>query len=180
MNPKRLVQLSKRLSFVLRHRPDSIGIQLDTAGWVSVSTLLAALARHGTPLTATELERVVRENSKQRFALSEDGQQIRANQGHSLDVELGYAPSQPPPILYHGTADQFLASIRQQGLVKGARHHVHLSAARDTAQAVGSRHGRPVVLEIAAEAMVAAGHSFFVSANGVWLTEQVPAAFIRD
>jgi len=170
--------LSKFLSYVLRHDPAQIGITLDSAGWTDVDALLAASAAHGVSFTRDELAQVVATSDKQRFALSPDGARIRANQGHSVEVELELAPAVPPATLYHGTVDRFLDSIRGHGLIKGERHHVHLSADLATAQKVGGRRGKPVVLVVRAADMVAAGHAFFVSANGVWLTEAVPAAFV--
>jgi putative RNA 2'-phosphotransferase len=146
--PSQIVRVSKFLSRVLRHQPARIGIELDAAGWVSVSDLLAACGRHDFHITPEELAAVVRDNDKQRFALSEDGTRIRASQGHSVRVELGYAPLAPPPVLYHGTAAHLLASIRERGLLKGRRHHVHLSADAATAARVGARHGRPHVFNV--------------------------------
>ena len=171
-------QISKFLSYVLRHRPDEIGITLDPQGWVSIDALLAAASSHGTPITREDLELVVSNNSKQRFAISDDGTRIRASQGHSTSVDLGYAASAPPAVLYHGTAGSNVDSIRAQGIVRGQRHHVHLSVDTDTAMQVGGRHGSAVVLVVRAGEMHAAGHEFFLSANGVWLTEHVPALFI--
>ena len=174
----RHVRVSKFLSLVLRHQPEKVGLTLDREGWVSVSALLEALGAHGLRLTLDELREVVRSNDKQRFSFSADGLKIRASQGHSLTVELGYEPQPPPPTLYHGTAVRFLPSIMQQGLSKGRRHHVHLSEQETTAVAVGKRYGRPVILEIASGAMHADGHVFFRSANGVWLTGHVPVRYI--
>lgn len=174
----REIQISKFLSYVLRHRPDEIGITLDPQGWVAADVLLAAAAAHGHPITREELDAVVRNNSKQRFALCENGTRIRASQGHSTTVDLGYAASPPPPLLYHGTATRRLPSIREEGLRKGERHHVHLSGDTATATQVGARHGSPVVLRVRAGEMAAAGYEFFLSANGVWLTDHVPARFI--
>ncbi len=179
MTEKERTRTSKFLSLVLRHEPEKIGLELDPAGWVSVETLLANLQRAGRAITLAELEEVVATNEKKRFSFSPDGQRIRANQGHSVEVELGYTPQTPPDWLYHGTASRFLDSIGAQGLLKGERHHVHLSLERATAVAVGQRHGRPVVLTIDAAGMIAAGHAFFVSENGVWLTEHVPTQFIQ-
>ena len=170
--------VSKFLSLVLRHQPEKVGITLDLEGWVSVSALLDALGKHGLDLTPDELRELVRANDKQRFTISPDGLFIRANQGHSVEVELGYEPKPPPPVLYHGTAERFLSSIREQGLSRGQRHHVHLSEQRETATAVGRRYGKPVVLSIASEEMHREGHLFFQSANGVWLTEHVPSRYI--
>jgi len=179
MSNKELARLSKFLSLVLRHEPQKIGIELDPAGWVAVTDLLAAMAKHGTAITREAVQTVVETSDKKRFAFSEDGRKIRASQGHSVEVELGYQPAAPPAILYHGTVDRFLDSIREIGLIKGQRHHVHLSRDKETATKVGSRRGRPVILTIDAAAMAQAGHLFFVSANGVWLTDAVPPAFIQ-
>lgn len=174
------VRESKFLSLVLRHEPARAGIVLDAAGWVEVDALLRGCAAAGVRISRDELERLVAESDKQRFAFSEDRLRIRANQGHSVEVELQLAPQVPPAVLYHGTADRFLEAIRATGLEKRARHHVHLSAERATAIGVGGRHGRPVVLVIAAVEMHSAGHEFFRSANGVWLTEHVPAKYLRE
>ena len=172
--------LSKRLSYVLRHRPDAAGVTLDAHGWVDVDVLLAGLAAAGTAMTRADLDRVVADNPKQRFALSPDGRRIRASQGHSIDVDLGYAPATPPAVLYHGTAERHLASIRTTGLERRGRHHVHLSATVATARTVGARHGRPVVLVVDAARMAVDGHAFFVTPNGVWLVEAVPPSYLRE
>ncbi len=169
---------SKFLSLVLRHQPDLIGIVLDDAGWTDVDTLLAKARAKGTAISRDELVEIVRSSDKQRFALSADGTQIRANQGHSIEVDLKLEPIAPPEMLLHGTVDKFLDSIRKSGLIKGSRHHVHLSADAVTASKVGERRGKPVLLEVRAAAMAAAGHEFFRSANGVWLTDHVPPEFI--
>jgi putative RNA 2'-phosphotransferase len=137
------------------------------------------MARHGKGITEPELRHVVETSDKKRFALSEDGRQIRASQGHSVEVELGYEPATPPDVLFHGTVQRFLDSIRQKGLVKGKRHHVHLSVDVATARKVGDRRGEAVILRVDAAGMAQAGHLFYVSANGVWLTEGVPAGFIE-
>lgn len=173
-----LVRSSKFISLVLRHEPKRAGLTLDSAGWARVSDLLRGMAAAGHRITREQLESIVEENDKKRFAFSADGQSIRANQGHSVAVELDYEPVTPPDILFHGTADRFLDSILARGLDKAQRHHVHLSAERSTAISVGGRHGRPVVLQVRAAAMHAAGHEFFQSDNGVWLTAHVPAAFL--
>lgn len=175
-----LKAISKFLSFVLRHHPETLGLTLTSDGWVSVELLLEACGRHGKALDRPLLERVVRESDKQRFALSADGLSIRASQGHSVSVELGYQATTPPAILYHGTVDRFLPAIRAEGLQKGQRHHVHLSASKEVATSVGNRRGRAVLLEIDAAAMAREGHEFFRSSNGVWLTLQVPARFLRE
>ena len=174
----RAVRVSKFLSLVLRHQPEEIGLSLDQSGWASVEQLIEASRRRGFEFTLEELQNVVAGNDKKRFSLSEDGLWIRANQGHSIKVELGYAPTAPPEILYHGTAERFLTSIKQQGLIKGKRHHVHLSADVDTAMKVGRRHGKPVVLGIEAGRMSQGGFIFYLSANGVWLTDSVPVQYL--
>lgn len=170
---------SRFLSLVLRHRPEAAGIVLDEGGWIDVDTLLRGLASVGRPLTRDQLQRLVRESDKQRFAFSSDGRRIRANQGHSVPVELGLPSARPPSILYHGTVERSLSSILEQGLRPGQRHHVHLSADRTTAIKVGSRKGKPIVLQVNSAAMVAEGHVFYVSDNGVWLTDRVPPAYIE-
>ena len=172
------VEASKFLSYVLRHAPEAIGIRLDAGGWVDVDVLLAACAAHGRALSLPELRELVATNSKQRFAFSEDGQRIRANQGHSTSVDLGYEPADPPPVLFHGTVAGALPAIRSQGLVAMQRHHVHLSADEATATIVGIRRGKPVILRIDAHAMQQAGHTFFCTPNRVWLTDAVPSQFI--
>ncbi len=175
---RELVEISKFLSFVLRHKPQAIGITLDAEGWVAVDELLAAAGRHGQPIAREQLAEVVATNDKRRFSFSPDGRLIRANQGHSVEVDLGLEPVEPPEVLYHGTVERFLESIRQQGLVRGKRQHVHLSADRDTAARVGQRRGRPVVLLVASGRMFRAGHAFYRSANGVWLTEAVAPEYL--
>jgi putative RNA 2'-phosphotransferase len=174
----RLVKTSKFLSLVLRHRPELIGIKLDSSGWVPVAELLEACAAYGEALTEEQLRFVVENNDKKRFALSDDGLMIRASQGHSVRVELGYEPAAPPETLYHGTVEMFWSFIERDGLVKGKRHHVHLSPDTATAAKVGGRRGKPIILEIKAGEMHRDGIEFFRSANGVWLTEQVPPAYI--
>ncbi len=175
---KRLVKKSKFLSLVLRHKPETINLKLDESGWVSVEELLAACKENNFDLSEDELREVVATNDKKRFAFSDDGKKIRASQGHSVDVELGYAPKEPPEKLFHGTAAKFLDSIKEKGLIKGERHHVHLSQDFETAVKVGSRRGKAVVLEIDSKRMHEAGIDFFISENGVWLTEKVPVNYI--
>ncbi|MDX2045040.1 MAG: RNA 2'-phosphotransferase [Acidobacteriota bacterium] len=175
---KRAIQTSKFLSLVLRHEPEKIGISLDAAGWVSVEELLAACRAHGKTISLEQLQEIVVTNDKQRFSFSQDGSLIRANQGHSVEVELGYETATPPARLFHGTAERFLASIKEQGLLKGKRHHVHLSADIETATKVGQRHGKPVVLHIDAEKMQQDGFTFYLSTNGVWLTEHVAVPYL--
>ncbi len=169
---------SKFLSLVLRHRPEAAGVVLDREGWASVDALLAGCAAHGRPITREELEHLVATSDKQRLAFSADGQRIRANQGHSVDVELGLRPIEPPPVLFHGTVARFLPSIRGDGLLRGARTHVHLSADVETAERVAARRGAPVIVRVDAAAMARDGFPFFCSANGVWLTEAVPPRYL--
>ena len=178
MNSLNDIKTSKFLSLVLRHQPEAAGITLDEAGWVDINTLLAGCAAHGRPIDLEQLEQVVAGSDKQRFAFNEDHTRIRANQGHSVEVDLQYEPRTPPDILYHGTASRFLDSIREQGLLKMNRHHVHLSAETEMTVQVGARHGKPVLLVIRANKMAAAGHTFFCSTNGVWLVDAVPVTFI--
>jgi len=181
IDKERATRVSKYLSLVLRHDPAAAGVMLDAEGWVSVDELLAGAARHSFPFTFAELEEVVHTNDKQRFALTADAQRIRANQGHSVSVELNLKQETPPELLYHGTVERFLSSIMAKGLEKRARQHVHLSPDIVTASRVGSRRGQPVILKIAAGSMHSAGFSFFRSANGVWLTDHVPPQYIsRD
>jgi putative RNA 2'-phosphotransferase len=170
------VRISKRLSYVLRHRPDSVGIDLDAAGWVDVDALLAALASSGLALTRADLEHVVATNDKRRFAFDDAGTRIRASQGHSVEIGLGYAPQTPPDALFHGTVERFLPAILVEGLRPGRRHAVHLSPDVVTARAVGARRGRPVVLRVDAAGLAATGGEFSRSANGVWLVAAVPPA----
>jgi putative RNA 2'-phosphotransferase len=170
--------LSKFLSFVLRHRPEEIGLKLDDAGWVPITELLAALSKHGKSLDRATLEEVVASSDKQRFAISPDGLAIRANQGHSVEVELGLLPVPPPDVLFHGTVARCLPSIRTQGLVKGERHHVHLSSSREVASLVGQRRGTPLILQVDARRMSQAGLEFFCTENRVWLTDCVPPEYL--
>lgn len=174
------VKISKFLSLVLRHQPQKIGLILDSAGWANVAELLAACSTNGVTITRAELESVVRDNDKQRFTFSQDGLRVRASQGHSVEVELDYQPAEPPTILYHGTVDRFLASIKANGLIKGNRHHVHLSADLLTAEIVGNRRGKAVVLEVLSGQMHKDGFAFFLSANDVWLTDDVPPQYLKE
>ncbi|NXY94293.1 RNA 2'-phosphotransferase [Streptomyces sp. BR123] len=177
MDDRRTVKVSKYVSKHLRHQPERIGLVLDPHGWVEIEALLRAAAAHGFPITRVELDHVVAANDKQRFAV--EGTRIRANQGHTVPVDLDLPEAEPPAYLYHGTVAAALESIRTEGLRPMARHHVHLSPDRETATRVGARRGRPIVLSVDAGAMHAAGHVFRVSANGVWLVEAVPPQFLR-
>lgn len=172
------VRLSKHLSLVLRHRPGSVGLELDPRGWVEVAALLAALGQHGRSVTREDLDRVVRTNDKQRFEWDRAGDRIRARQGHSVPVELGLAPAEPPAVLFHGTTQRVVPAILAEGLRRQQRHHVHLSPDAATARRVGARRGEPVVLEVDAAGMARAGHRFWRTANGVWLADRVPPEFL--
>ncbi len=169
---------SKFMSLVLRHQPEQIGLHLDAQGWANIDELLQKLARHGLVMDRQSLNLVVETNDKKRFALSEDGQRIRASQGHSVNIDLGLKAVEPPAWLYHGTVPRFVSSIYKQGLLPGERQHVHLSLNRQTAQDVGSRRGSAVILAINAGKMHADGHEFYCSENGVWLTKHVPTQYI--
>jgi putative RNA 2'-phosphotransferase len=172
-------RISKFLSKHLRHAPEDLGISLASGGWVAVEELLTACARHNFPITREQLHEVVTTNNKQRFAFDATGTQIRANQGHSVAIDLQLAPATPPPVLYHGTSATALAAIKVSGLQKMARHQVHLSADITTAQIVGRRHGAPVVLAIDTVAMQRAGYTFYQAANGVWLVADVPPQYFK-
>ena len=179
MDEARLVKISKYLSKHLRHDPDGLGLTLAPGGWVGVDDLLAALARRRFRLSRVELEEVVAQNSKQRFSFDSTCTLIRANQGHSVEVDLQLSPATPPAVLYHGTGHQTADLVVSVGLDKMRRHHVHLSADPETARTVGARHGRPIIFVVDAAAMAQAGYLFYRSDNGVWLTDAVPPAFLR-
>lgn len=178
MSTPSLTITSKFLSLVLRHAPETIGLSLDSNGWASVDDLLRHANAKGQKITRELLEEIVASNDKKRFAFSEDGSRIRANQGHSVTVDLALTAIEPPPFLFHGTATRFLDSIRAEGLRRGSRHHVHLSLEEDTAAKVGVRHGKLAILTVHAAAMHALGLPFYRSDNGVWLTEHVPVEFL--
>ncbi|MCT7970895.1 RNA 2'-phosphotransferase [Laspinema olomoucense] len=173
-----LIKISKYLSYHLRHHPEEIGLELEPGGWVAVEALLAAAQAHQYPITRSQLDLVVETNNKQRFSFDSTGTRIRANQGHSIPIDLQLKPRCPPDILYHGTRDQAVESILAQGLQKKARHHVHLSPDIDTARQVGMRHGKPVVFIIKAAEMYQNGHLFYCSDNGVWLVDEVPPEYL--
>src|SRR6478672_5256696 len=178
MKDSRLVKISKYLSKHLRHQPERIGLQLAPGGWVAVEELLAACAKHQFVITQAELKEVVASNDKQRFSFDSTGTLIRANQGHSVEVDLHLEPTVPPDVLYHGTGQGAVESILHTGLCKMSRHHVHLSTDIKTAKAVGTRHGRPVVFTVKAAAMYDAGYPFYCSDNGVWLVDKVPPEYL--
>lgn len=177
---KELIKASKFISLVLRHAPEKVGLTLDEEGWADVDDLITRISANGKILNLETLKEVVAENNKKRFIFSEDGKKIRANQGHSIKVDLGLKPIQPPKILYHGTAGHLINSIRDKGLLKLSRNHVHLSATIQTAIGVGRRKGKPIVLFIESGKMHELEYSFFLSKNGVWLTDHVPSKFIQQ
>ncbi len=175
LNP---IQLSRFLSFVLRHKPDAIGLTLDPQGWASIDELLVKSDATGTRFSREDLLQIVATSDKKRFSISADGLRIRAAQGHSVTVELDLLPQEPPSMLYHGTATRFVKSILSAGLTPQARQQVHLSADEATAHRVGQRHGKPVIFKIEALRMHAKGFKFYIADNGVWLTDQVPPEFL--
>lgn len=179
MNERRKTSISKFLSLILRHKPETIGLILDKNGWANVADLLSKSAQANNRLTAEELAEVVATNDKKRFSFDETKTKIRANQGHSIAADIEFEESIPPPILYHGTAEKNLSSILKTGLGKRARHHVHLSSDAAAARSVGARHGKPVILQIDAAQMTASGYRFYISANGVWLADAVPPQFLK-
>lgn len=179
MDDKQIKNISKFLSLILRHSPETIGLQLDENGWADVTELITKAAAHRQVFDMATLEMVVAGNDKQRFAFNEDHTRIRANQGHSINVELNLVAQEPPEVLYHGTVAKFLQNIQQEGLLKMSRQHVHLSKERATAEKVGSRRGVPVILTVRSGQMFRDGISFYLSENGVWLTDAVPARYIE-
>lgn len=179
MNEKRQTGISKFLSLILRHQPEKIGLTLEKDGWVIVKDLLAASAKNGFAFSLDELKTVVADNDKKRFSFDDTGARIRANQGHSTSVEINFERKFPPAILYHGTAEKNVPAILEKGLRKMKRHHVHLSEDRETARKVGIRYGKPVIFEIDTKTMTEENFQFYVSANGVWLAEEVPAKFLK-
>jgi len=174
----RSTRVSKYLAKYLRHAPVELGLTLRPGGWVPVDDLLSAAGKNGFPITYDELAECVETNDKQRYSFDETGDLIRANQGHSVDVDLQLEEREPPDVLFHGTVGRFLDSILAEGLNKGKRHHVHLSKDVETARRVGARRGQPVIFTIDAVRMHREGHKFFLSVNGVWLTESVPPSYL--
>jgi putative RNA 2'-phosphotransferase len=172
-------RISKFLSLILRHAPEKIGLELDENGWADVEELVAKAAQNKMVFSRADLEEVVATNDKQRFGYNEDKSRIRASQGHSIDVELQLETKEPPETLYHGTVPKYLGSIRREGLRKMSRHHVHLSGDRGIAEKVGNRRGEAVILVVRSKAMYNDGFAFFISANGVWLTDHVPIKYIE-
>ncbi|ASK31207.1 RNA 2'-phosphotransferase [Chryseobacterium sp. T16E-39] len=178
MNEIENKRISKFLSLILRHQPETIHLELDENGWADVEELITKSANKRMYFTSEELNEIVETNNKKRFAFNEDKTKIRANQGHSIDIDLALTPQQPPQFLYHGTAEANIGSITEKGIEKRSRQHVHLSADKDTATKVGMRHGKPVILTIRTGKMFEEGIQFYLSNNGVWLTDFVDAKYI--
>lgn len=174
-----LVSLSKFISLILRHKPETVGLTLDSQGYADVKELIEGIKKHSDfYIDEYILKFIVSTDDKKRYSYSEDGTKIRANQGHSFKVDLGLKKQEPPKVLYHGTGEKYLESILRQGLKSKSRNHVHLSKDIETAVKVGKRHGKPVVLKVDAGRMYAEGYEFYLSENGVWLTEAVPVEYI--
>ena len=179
LTPKReLIRISKFLSYVLRHNPDSIGLRLDSEGWTSVDQLLSCAARNGRNITPERLKELVAKNDKNRFGFSQDRQRLRATYGHSIEVELNLPPVTPPPVLYHGTARQFIVFILKTGIKPSGRGYVHLSTDRETGVKVGTRHGEPIVLSVDSKRMHEDGFRFYCPVEGIWLVIGVPPEYV--
>ena len=174
-----LKETSKYISLILRHKPETIGITLDEHGWANVDELIAGVAKTH-PIDMAVLEQIVAEDEKQRYSFNGDHSKIRANQGHSIPVDVELKRANPPAVLYHGTADKYIDAIRQQGLIPKTRLYVHLSKDIPTAVSVGKRHGNTVILSVDAKGMTNDGYEFFISVNGVWLTRQVPVRYLKE
>ncbi len=172
-------RLSKFISLILRHNPEAAYIQVDEHGWAKVNELIQGINRTGRHIDLETLEEIVATDEKGRYSFSEDHKRIRANQGHSIPVDIELEPTEPPEYLFHGTATRFLDSIHKEGLTRQSRLYVHLSPDEATAQKVGARHGKPAVLRIRAKALCDAGQQLFLSKNGVWLCEHIPVQYIE-
>lgn len=176
---KQLTHISKFLSLVLRHQPETISIQLDQNGWTDVNDLIEKANNYGVKFDRKTLNHIVATNAKKRFAFNDTLNKIRASQGHSINIELDYKNEKPPEFLFHGTAEKFVKSILDTGLEKRNRQHVHLSSDIETAIKVGQRHGKPFVFKVFAEQMYNDNFQFFISDNGVWLTDNVPTKYLK-
>ena len=177
---KNEINISKFLSLVLRHQPETIAITLDQNGWADVNDLIEKANNYGIKFDRETLNHIVATNPKKRFAFNDTLDKIRASQGHSVEIELGYTNQKPPEILFHGTAEKFVQSILDTGLEKGNRQQVHLSADVETAIKVGQRHGKPFVFKVVAEKMYNDNFEFFISDNGIWLTDNVPTKYLKQ
>lgn len=173
-------RIGKFLSLVLRHDPAKIGIELDEQGWANVQELIEKCKKHRYHFSMEDLVEIVETNDKKRYSFNEKGNKIRANQGHSIDIDLALSPVQPPEFLYHGTATRFLLSIMKEGIIKGSRQHVHLSQEKETATKVGLRHGKVAILTIMTGKMHEDGILFYQSDNGVWLTDYIDVKYISQ
>lgn len=180
ISEKQITHISKFLSLVLRHQPETISIQLDQNGWTDINDLIEKANNYGVKFDRETLNHIVSTNSKKRFAFNDTFDKIRASQGHSVEIELGYTNQKPPEILFHGTAEKFVQSILDTGLEKGNRQQVHLSADIETAIKVGKRHGKPFLFKVHAEKMYNDNFEFFISDNGVWLTDNVPTKYLKQ
>ena len=178
MSKKGSKETSKYIALILRHKPETIGILLDEHGWADVEELIAGVSKTH-PLDMESLEQIVAEDDKQRYSFNEDKTLIRANQGHSILVDVELEETVPPEILYHGTGEKYTASIDEQGLLPKSRLYVHLSQDEETAKKVGQRHGRPVIYIVKSGLMSRDGYPFYLSVNGVWLTERVPVEYLE-
>lgn len=178
MTEQQKKNISKFLSLILRHQPETINLKLDKNGWANVEELREKCSKHNVDFTSEELDEVVETNDKKRFIFNEDKTKIRANQGHSVDIDLALKPQQPPEFLYHGTAQTNIESILEKGIEKRNRQHVHLSQDKETATKVGMRHGKPVILTIRTGKMFEDGILFYLSENNVWLTDFVDVKYI--
>lgn len=174
-----LENISKIIALVLRHKPETIGITLDVHGWADVNDLIAGIQKERPDFSIEVLEEIVRTNNKQRYSFNDDHTKIRANQGHSILVDVELKEEKPPEILYHGTGEKYVTSILNQGIISKSRLYVHLSKDVSTANNVGSRHGKPVVLIVKSGQMFESGYKFFLSENGVWLTKIVPPEYLH-
>lgn len=173
-----MTETSKLIAYMLRHRPNEFGLSMDQHGWVDANEVVKAVAaRH--KFDAKMLEAIVASDEKKRYSFNEDKSKIRANQGHSIQVDVEMPERIPPEVLYHGTGEKYVEQILKSGLLPKSRLHVHLSKDHDTAVSVGSRHGKPAVFEVRAKAMHDAGHKFWLSENEVWLTKAVPVEFMH-
>ena len=177
---KKKVKTSRFISLILRHRPEAVGISLDAHGWADVQALISGINRSGGHTVDMEiLEEIVRTDEKQRYSFNEDHTKIRANQGHSIPVDVELEEKSPPDMLWHGTGEKYVSSIDKKGLIPKGRLYVHLSSDIETARKVGSRHGKPVIYEIDCRKMKEDGYRFFLSANHIWLTKEVPAKYLK-
>lgn len=178
---RRLERLSKFISMILRHKPQVIGITLDEHGWADVDELIKGINETGEEIEFSKdtLETIVKTDKKQRYSFSQDRTLIRANQGHSIPVDVELEKKEPPKVLYHGTGVKSVKAIQEQGLLPMERLYVHLSIDVKTATNVGKRHDTPVIFQVNAEQMQKDGYDFFQSVNGVWLTKEVPAKYLE-